>query len=161
MAAVTFQIVHVGDFELETANLDRAQRLAAIVDGLVRQQPDSLVLSVGGNLFPGPLLTAGGDPAVEDALTAAEDARFGLPAGSFAGLAAAPGRVDVAVLNAIGIQASALGNQEFDQGTGVLAGAIGTDGAGLGVAGVRWLGVEFPIFRPISTRPAMPRWCRW
>ncbi|BBK43836.1 hypothetical protein STVA_38560 [Allostella vacuolata] len=152
MAAITLQILHVGDLELDAAQLDSVERLAAIVEGLARQEANTLVLSSGGNFLPGPLLVAGGDPAVEPALRAAADQRFGLPADidgdgaadSFSSLAAAPARVDVAILNAIGIQASALGNQEFDHGPAALAAAIGADLSGDAIAAARWLGVEFP-----------------
>ncbi len=152
MAATTLQILHVGDFELEAGALDRVPKLAAVVEGLERQHENTLIVSAGGNFFPGPLLTAGGDVGVVTALRAVQDARFGLPADvdgdgvadSFAELAAAPGRIDVAMLNAIGLHASALGNQEFELGTGMLAGAIGTEGTDGGVDGAQWLGVEFP-----------------
>lgn len=144
MAAITLQILHVGDFELDTGALDRIPRLAAVLEGLAREQANTLIVSAGGNFLPGPLLTAGGDPAVEAALRAVQEARFGLPEDSFSALSAGPARIDVAILNALGLQASALGNQEFDLGTEVLAGAIGADGAADGVGGARWLGVEFP-----------------
>lgn len=152
MAGLTLQIVHVGDIELDTGTLDRIPRLAAVVEGLTRQQENSLVVSAGGNFLPGPLLRAGGDPSVAAALTAAENARLGLPADidgdgaadALGGLAAGPARIDVAILNAIGLDASALGNQEFDLGSGVLADAIAPDLAGGDLATVRWLGTAFP-----------------
>lgn len=152
MAGLTLQIVHVGDIELDAGTLDRIPRLAAVVEGLARQEENTLVVSVGGNFLPGPLLRAGADPSVAAALTAAENARLGLPADidgdgtadALAGLDAGPARLDIAILNAIGLQASALGNQEFDLGSDALAAAIGPDTGDGELADLRWTGAAFP-----------------
>ncbi|MCC7271506.1 MAG: 5'-nucleotidase C-terminal domain-containing protein [Alphaproteobacteria bacterium] len=151
MAGYTLQILHAGDFETDAGSMARAPALAAIVDAL-DGDPGTLILSAGGHFAPGPFLSAGRDPAAGAALTAFYDARYGLPADidgdgvpdSFAGLEPGAARLDVALMNAIGVQASALGNQEFDLGTGVLAEAIGGSVAGPSPAGVASLGAAFP-----------------
>ncbi|WP_374442591.1 5'-nucleotidase C-terminal domain-containing protein [Stella sp.] len=149
---MTLQIVHVGDIELDAGTLDRIPRLAAVVEGLARQHDNALVVSAGGNFLPGPLLRAGGGPPGAAGRAAAGNARRGRPARKHreragagqAGLDPGPARIDVAILNAIGLQASALGNQEFDLGTGALAAAIAPHVGDGDLAGVRWLGTAFP-----------------
>ena len=50
------------------------------------------------------------------------------------------GRGDIALLNAMGFQASALGNHELDRGTGAFAAAIGAESGDSGT----YPGAAFP-----------------
>ena len=69
-----------------------------------------MILSSGDNYVPGPRYFAAGD--------AANDAVLGVSGN---------GRGDIAFLNAMGFQASALGNHELDRGTGAFAATIGSE----------------------------------
>ena len=112
----TLQILHASDFEAGIPALDDAVRFSAIlnffktnttgtygVPGTVLA--NTLTLSSGDNYIPGPFFNASSDPSLNNI--------GGL------GESSAPtiGRADIGILNAFGIQASALGNHEFDLGT--------------------------------------------
>jgi 2',3'-cyclic-nucleotide 2'-phosphodiesterase (5'-nucleotidase family) len=104
---LTLQILHASDMEADSEAVEYAPRFSAILDDLRSDYPlTTVVLSSGDNYLPGPFFSAGEstDKAVKEAI--------GAPA---------VGRADIALLNAMGFQASAFGNHEFDQGTGVIA----------------------------------------
>ena len=107
----TLQLLHAADMDSAVGALENVENFSAMLDGFRRQYPNStLVLSSGDNYVPGPRYFAAGD-AVNDAL-------LGI---------AGNGRGDIAFLNAMGFQASALGNHELDQGTGAFARIIGSE----------------------------------
>ncbi|MBD2091962.1 5'-nucleotidase C-terminal domain-containing protein [Microcoleus sp. FACHB-1515] len=110
------QLLHASDFEGGIPAIDDAVRFSAVINRL-RTNTDpatfgvnsttlanTLTLSSGDNYIPGPFLNASSDTSLNGV--------GGL------GTSSAPvlGRGDVGILNAIGIQASALGNHEFDLG---------------------------------------------
>lgn len=110
------QLLHASDFEAGVPAVDDAVRFSAVLNRL-RTNTDSatfgvdsttlantLTLSSGDNYIPGPFLNASSDTSLN-----------GIPG---LGTASAPvlGRGDIGILNAFGIQASALGNHEFDLG---------------------------------------------
>lgn len=97
-ATYTLQLLHFGDPEAGLLASETAPRIAALVDLFEDQYVNSITLSAGDNYIPGPFLTAGY-----------------LSTGQF---------VDIEILNAMGVQASAVGNHEFDLGTGVFADAV-------------------------------------
>lgn len=104
---LTLQILHASDMEADSEAVEYAPRFSAILDDLRAEHPlTTVVLSSGDNYLPGPFFSAGEstDTAVKEAI--------GAPA---------VGRADIALLNAMGFDASAFGNHEFDQGTGVIA----------------------------------------
>ncbi|HZF75019.1 MAG TPA: bifunctional metallophosphatase/5'-nucleotidase, partial [Acetobacteraceae bacterium] len=137
----TLQILHAADFEAATAALDRAPNFAAIVDALEDTYDNSITLSSGDNYLPGPFIAAQTDATVTPALRLFYAALLGVPADSVAALTTAPARFDIAILNAIGVQASVFGNHEFDLGPEVVAGAIDVTAAAGRVTG---LGAQFP-----------------
>lgn len=146
----TLQILHGSDFEAGLLATQRADRFAAIVDKLEDAVPNSITLSGGDNYIPGPFGAAGTDATMIPVLRAYYEQALGLPAGSLSNLYGTSSpffATDIAILNAIGIQASALGNHEFDLGTNVVAGAIdftsNTTGATPG-ARVTGIGAQFP-----------------
>jgi 2',3'-cyclic-nucleotide 2'-phosphodiesterase (5'-nucleotidase family) len=95
------QLLHASDFEGGIAALDDAPRMSSVVNGLRSQFPqNTLFLSSGDNYIPGPFFAASSDPALRPVL-GREDI----------------GRGDIIILNSMGLQASVLGNHEFDQGT--------------------------------------------
>ncbi|MDE2842232.1 MAG: bifunctional metallophosphatase/5'-nucleotidase [Chloroflexota bacterium] len=81
--------------------MSNVENFSAILDGLRRQFPDNtLVVSSGDNYIPGPRYYAAADPVNDPVLGISRE-----------------GRGDIALLNAMGFQASALGNHELDRGT--------------------------------------------
>jgi len=126
-ANYTLQILHGSDFEAGLLAAGRADRFAAIVDRLEDAVPNSITLSGGDNFIPGPFAAAGTDPSVIPVLRAFYAKAAGTTPSALSNLfgSTAPFfAADVAILNAIGVQASALGNHEFDLGTNVLNAAL-------------------------------------
>jgi len=143
----TLQILHASDFEAGLAAATNAPRFAAIVDHLEDQVANSITLSSGDNFIPGPFLAAGGDSAVRTALQDFYKQLLDNPALDLSGLREGAGRIDIAMLNAIGVQASVLGNHEFDLGTNTLADAIDTTAntsAATPAARLTNIGAQFP-----------------
>ncbi len=109
--AFTLQLLHASDMDGAAGALGNVENFSAILDGFRKQMPDNtIVLSSGDNYIPGPRYFAAGDEANEAVLGIAGD-----------------GRGDIAFLNAMGFQASALGNHELDLGTGAFASAIAAE----------------------------------
>src|SRR5690606_10075138 len=103
----TLQLLHLSDAEAGLLASTTAPLLGALVDRFDDEFINTLVLSGGDNFIPGPFMTAGADPAVQEAL-------------GYSGL----GVPDIAILNAIGVEASAVGNHEWDLGSASLAAAL-------------------------------------
>jgi 2',3'-cyclic-nucleotide 2'-phosphodiesterase (5'-nucleotidase family) len=141
-ANYTLQILHGSDFEAGLAAVERAPRFAAIVDLLEETQANSITLSSGDNFIPSPFLNAEGDPALAAPLRAAVAQLLGVPADQVSTLATDLARVDMAILSAIGVEASVFGNHEFDLGTTVLANAI--DFTANAAGRPTWTGPLFP-----------------
>ena len=136
---VTVQILHASDMEAGMKAIDRAPLFAAIVDALEDTYPVTVRISAGDNFLTGPFFSAGDDESLRGVLQRVlnnPNAREGA------------GRVDMAVLNIVGFEASCFGNHEFDQGTGVIRSMIGTDIIDTNHDNVpdeaRWLGAQFP-----------------
>ncbi len=107
----TLQLLHASDMDGSTGALGNVESFSALLDGFREQFPgNTLVVSSGDNYIPGPRYFAAGDPAAAPVL--------GVPGN---------GRGDIALLNAMGFQASALGNHELDRGTAEFAEAIGPE----------------------------------
>ena len=107
----TLQLLHVSDMDGSVWALADVENFSAILDGFRRQLPNNtLVLSSGGNYIPGPRYYAATDGAMAHVL--------GVPG---------EGRGDIAFLNAMGFQASAVGSHELDRGAGAFAAAIGSE----------------------------------
>ncbi len=123
----TLQLLHFSDAEAGLLASSTAPNLAALVDAFEDDYANTLVLSGGDNFIPGPFLAAGTDPAVRDAINAVTGSTM---TGTIP-LAAA----DIAILNTIGVDASALGNHDFDLGSNALASAL--------AAGSGWVGAQF------------------
>jgi len=107
----TLQLLHFSDAEAKSLAIDTAPNLAAIVDAFEDQYVNSITLSGGDNYIPGLFFDAQADQRVQDAL----------------GYSGGP-KVDIAIHNAIGVQASTVGNHEFDKGTANFASAISASG---------------------------------
>ena len=107
----TLQLLHAADMDSTVGALGNVENFSAILDAFRRQfRNNTVILSSGDNYVPGPRYFAAGD--------AANDAVLGVSGN---------GRGDIAFLNAMGFQASALGNHELDRGTGAFAATIGSE----------------------------------
>ncbi|MBX3746927.1 MAG: bifunctional metallophosphatase/5'-nucleotidase [Verrucomicrobiae bacterium] len=135
------QILHASDLEGGVEAIGDAPNFAAVVEHLVGTEDHTVILSAGDNTIPGPFFNASADPGLRATLDAVNEAWFGV---SGLDIREGAGRGDITVMNVIGFDASALGNHEFDAGTGVLREMIGPVFSGQGLGGVRWLGAQFP-----------------
>jgi 2',3'-cyclic-nucleotide 2'-phosphodiesterase (5'-nucleotidase family) len=115
--ALTLQILHASDFEAGIPAIDDAIGFSAILQGFRTNDvadpfktsatalANTLTLSSGDNYIPGPFFNASSDTSLNGV------------GGLTTSTAPTIGRADVGILNAFGIQASVLGNHEFDLGT--------------------------------------------
>lgn len=148
------QILHGSDFEAGLLAPQRADRFAAIVDRLEDLEANSITLSGGDNFIPGPFAAAGTDNSMVPVLRAYWEQALGLTTGALSGLhgsnlatATSPFfATDIAILNAIGIQASALGNHDFDLGTNPLNAAVDfiAGSSGTTTGRISNIGAQFP-----------------
>ncbi len=111
------QVLHASDLEGGVAALDDAPRFSAVVSALRPLVPNTITVSSGDNYISGPFFAASGDPSLAE--------EIGVPD---------KGRGDIVIANALGFQASAFGNHEFDENTPRVASLIGAQGAYPGAA---------------------------
>lgn len=107
----TMQLLHFADGEAKSLAIETAPNMAALIEAFEGDYANSITLSGGDNYIPGLFRTAQNTDAVADLL----------------GFNGWP-RVDIAMHNAMGVQASTVGNHEFDLGTGAFASAITASG---------------------------------
>lgn len=102
--AFTLQLLHVADIDGSTSDaLSYVGNFARNVAALSRDYPDNtLFLSSGDNFIPGSMY----DAAIDDSVSALES--IGVPG---------VGRAHIALLNEMGLQASAVGNHDLDGGS--------------------------------------------
>ncbi len=122
-AAFELQLLHFSDIDGGRDIVGNAPRFSALLQSFRSEHPNTLVLSSGDNWIPGPEYNVAEDEALAGVL--------GTPGA---------GRVHVAWLNALGVQASAFGNHEFDAGTASVAALVGPGT----VEGDTWTGTAFP-----------------
>jgi 2',3'-cyclic-nucleotide 2'-phosphodiesterase (5'-nucleotidase family) len=136
----TVQILHASDFEASVSAIQDAPRFAAIVDTLENTYPNTLILSSGDNFIPSPFSLSGEDPSLVNVFKNTYITYYN---SNFANndLRAGIGRGDISIMNFIGIEASALGNHEFDWGTNELRNIIAGVNSG---SAIRWFGAQFP-----------------
>lgn len=109
MADFTLQLFHAADQEAAVPTLDDAPRFSAVLNALQSQDIDS----DGVEGFANTLVLSSGDAYIPGLFFGASTNVFG-----------AIGRGDILIQNALGFQAIAFGNHEFDFGTGVVADLI-------------------------------------
>jgi len=109
MADFTLQLFHAADQEAAVPALDDAPRFSAVLNALQSQDIDG----DGVEGFANTLVLSSGDAYIPGLFFSASDDAFG-------GI----GRGDILIQNALGFQAIAFGNHEFDFGTGVVADLI-------------------------------------
>ena len=117
----TLQLLHAADMEGDIEALENAPRFSSILNAFRAEYGNTVIIGAGDSYIPGPFFAAGNDQSLRDIL-----GREG------------SGRADILILNAMGFMAAALGNHEFDTGTGTLAGLIRNDGRG-------YVGTAFPF----------------
>jgi 2',3'-cyclic-nucleotide 2'-phosphodiesterase (5'-nucleotidase family) len=120
-ADFTLQLLHISDADgSDTTALNSVANLSGLINKFRAQYLEqTLTVSSGDNYIPGPRLNAANDTSLKPTLGVAE-----------------VGRADIAFLNAMGVQASAIGNHELDLGTRQFADMIRSSGA--------WAGARFP-----------------
>ena len=139
-SAFTLELLHLSDQEASSAAVVDAPSLSAVLAALRAQD-------VGNDgLDDNTLTLASGDLFIPGVFFSASQTVFG-----------SVGLADIQIQNELGIQASALGNHDFDLGTGVLAGLI--NGTALGsIFGADFGGAAFPYlsttlaFSPFESR---------
>jgi len=99
------QLLHFADGEAGLLAADTAPNLAALVDAFDDDFANTLILAGGDNYIPGPFFAAGTDPTVAATHSRGDN----------------PGAADIEIHNRIGVQASTIGNHEFDFGTRVFS----------------------------------------
>ncbi|MCX5952808.1 MAG: 5'-nucleotidase C-terminal domain-containing protein [Cyanobacteria bacterium] len=110
--------------------VETAPILGALIDRFDDQYANTLKLGEGDTFIPGPWLIGGADPSLN----------------SVPGIGStALGRPDIAIFNAFGTDASALGNHEFDLGSPVLQGAIAFSNNSTTTTADDWAGAQFPF----------------
>lgn len=135
---VKVQILHASDLEAGLFAPVDAPGFAALVDSFSKTNPITLKLSSGDNFIPSPFLYAGEDPSLVAPLRKAVSQYYNGPVNN---VRVAIGRPDIAILDLIGLDASCLGNHEFDLGTSELNSIIGPN---ISSGQVRWVGAQFP-----------------
>jgi len=126
-AAFTLQLLHISDADgSDTTALNSMANLSGLISTFRDQYPQqTLTVSSGDNYIPGPRLNAADNQATMRAILGREGV----------------GRGDIALLNALGIQASALGNHELDLGTSMFKDIVAPQSSG---GQVVWPGAQFP-----------------
>ncbi len=140
----TLQLLHASDLEGGVDAIERASFFAAIVDGLEDSYPNTIRLSAGDNYIPSPFFNAASDPSFRTTLRNVNEDLFGLALNS-TDIREAAGRADLTIMNILGLDASALGNHEFDAGTPVVQELLARLYQGTtSLSQVRWFGTQFP-----------------
>jgi len=129
-SAFTLQLLHFSDAEAGLLASSTAPRLAALVDQFEGEFVNSITLAGGDNFIPGPFLAAGTDASIISTLNA-------VTGSTLAASATVPiGAADISLHNLIGVQASTIGNHEFDLGSRVFRDSF--------IAGSGYNGAQFP-----------------
>lgn len=139
-AQFKLQLLHSSDMEAGVAAIKNAPHFAAIVDSLENVYPNTIRLSGGDNFIPSPFLNASTDLSVRTPIQLANASIF-KDVTNTSKFRENYARVDISLMHAIGFEASAVGNHEFDLGTSVLSDAVRVETSG---TELRWAGQQFP-----------------
>ena len=153
------QVLHASDMEADVVSLETAPRFAALVDKLEdsTEVDASVTIAAGDTFIPGAFLSAGNDATTKDSLKLALGQLFGFNAnGTATDLRESAGRPDIAILNAIGFDASCIGNHEFDLGSTEFASIILPDVRSGGLSKLRHYGASFPYLSANLDFSAVP-----
>ncbi|WP_310475379.1 choice-of-anchor I family protein [Sandarakinorhabdus sp.] len=125
------QLLHLSDGEAGTLAGQTAPNLAALVDKFEDEFANSITLSGGDTFLPGPFLAAGTDPSLVPLINALTGSTIGSGG-------AAPGVVDTIIHNFIGVEASGIGNHEWDLGSNVYLSSL----TGGGFSGAQYASIS-------------------
>ncbi len=128
------QLLHYSDSEAGFLAPQTAPYLAALVDGFDNTYLNTLILAGGDNYIASPFLNGGTDLTVRDELNTVTGSSISMAASTNHPIAA----VDIGIHSVIGVDASTIGNHEFDLGARIFRDAF-TPGS---VSG--WVGAQFP-----------------
>lgn len=117
LSKTTLQLLHAADMEGGIEALENAPRFSSVLNALKTEVENTVIIGAGDSYIPGPFFAAANNGSLREVL-----GREG------------SGRADILMLNAMGFMAGALGNHEFDAGTGTLAGLIAPDRDYVGTA---------------------------
>ncbi len=106
-SAFTLELLHFTDQEANAATIDNIDNLSGVLNALRAEDLGN------DGLADNTLTVSSGDAIIPGLFFDASEAVFG-----------AQGIADIQIQNELGVQAIALGNHEFDLGTGLLAGLI-------------------------------------
>ncbi|WP_420394414.1 5'-nucleotidase C-terminal domain-containing protein [Acuticoccus sp.] len=144
----TLQLLHATDLEGNADAVENAPNFATVMDALDDEFETTLIISSGDNYIPGPFSNAAGsaDPEVQAELNAVlNDVLSEVTGRAYTSLESDPGRFDIAIMNAIGFDASVLGNHEFDFGQQQLLEIVGAETNGTpSTTDDTWTGALFP-----------------
>lgn len=121
--AYSLQLLHVSDMDSGGDLVVNSKGLSALVKKFRSDEANTLFVSSGDNYIPGPFFNAADDTSLATEL--------GAPSA---------GRGDIGILNAMGLQVSAFGNHEFDNGTKTVADLL----KATGTTATSWIGTQFP-----------------
>ena len=141
------QVLHASDMEADVSSLATAPQFAALADKLEDAPGNDASITIGaGDCFiPGAFLSAGNDFSTRIALKTALGFTFGFNAsGTATDLRENPGRPDIAIMNAIGFDATCIGNHEFDLGATEFGNIVVPDPR-TSTATMRHYGAAFPF----------------
>lgn len=142
-AAYTLQLLHASDFEAGLAAMDNAPRFAAIWSQLNGEYPNTLRVSGGDNFLPSPFFNAAADAGLRTTFANIHNGLLGGTNG--ANYREGIGRGDIAFMNLLDLHASAIGNHEFDAGTGTFSEMISVAfNDNNAPTQIRWAGTRFP-----------------
>lgn len=155
--AFTLQILHASDLEGGVDAIGNAPNFAAVIDALEAEAEAggyaTILLSAGDNYIPGPFFNASqfiGDQIFTDTYNALFADVLGDEQLSRVG--DGRGFTDIAIMNILGFDASAVGNHEFDSGPDAFEGIIEEalddntvdDSFGESLADIEHFGALFP-----------------
>jgi 5'-nucleotidase / UDP-sugar diphosphatase len=122
--AFELQVLHIADMDSGGNLVENSQNISAVLSKFRAEKPDNTVfLSSGDNYIPGSFFNASADTSLQEEL--------GVPSA---------GRGDIEILNQLGLDASAFGNHDFDQGTAKVLDLIAPETVGADT----WRGAQFP-----------------
>ncbi|MBU6396014.1 MAG: choice-of-anchor I family protein [Sphingomonadales bacterium] len=127
----TLQLLHLSDGEAGTLAPQTAPFLAALADRFEDQYANSITLAGGDTFLPGPFLAAGTDPSLIPVINRVTGSTISTAPGT----TPAPGVVDTAIHNLIGVEATGIGNHEWDLGSNVYLSSI--------APGSGWVGANY------------------
>jgi 2',3'-cyclic-nucleotide 2'-phosphodiesterase (5'-nucleotidase family) len=126
----TLQLLHFADAEAGLLASTTGPKLAALVDKFEDAYANSITLAGGDNFIPGPFLAAGTDSSMISVLNAVSGS-------TLASTATVPiAAADIVIHNLMGVEASTIGNHEFDLGSRVFRDSF--------IAGSGYVGAQFP-----------------